>query len=310
MLSKVAEKVYWAARYLERIENTARLIGIYDKLLFDLPNDTSLSWYNLVEINSLQKMFNERYTVKDERNVVKFLLGDDTNASSMMTSLNLLRENIRTSRDVVPEDTWELTNELSLYIKDNIQVGISRKNRYEFLDNVIKGCQQIQGLLYGSMSHDAAWHFLRLGRNLERADMTTRILDAGIAGIVETWGDDNAINSHQLVLGNVLRSLNAMQSYRRTVRTPVHSREVVEFLLNDMLFPRSITHCLKAMEDSASRIPKSKKIVSLIESLCQEDYIADKPEKLGVALRDYLNERQIDLGNIHELIRKTWFSVT
>ena len=81
MLSKVAERVYWTARYLERIESTARLISIYDKLLFDLPRSVHLSWYNLITINSLDEAFTERYGVRDERNVVKFLIGDESNSS-------------------------------------------------------------------------------------------------------------------------------------------------------------------------------------------------------------------------------------
>jgi len=83
MLSKVAERIYWAARYLERVESTARLLSIYDKLLFDLPRQVNLGWYNLIVINSLEQDFNERYSVRDERNVVKFLLGDESNYSSV-----------------------------------------------------------------------------------------------------------------------------------------------------------------------------------------------------------------------------------
>ena len=78
MLSKVAERIYWSARYLERVESTARLLSIYDKLLFDMPRRVNLGWYNLIVINSLEDDYNSRYSVRDERNVVKFLLGDDT----------------------------------------------------------------------------------------------------------------------------------------------------------------------------------------------------------------------------------------
>src|SRR5690554_4031656 len=107
MLSKVAERLYWAARYLERVENTARLVSVYDKLLFDLPQDVNISWYSLVELNSATDLFHERYRIQDEHNVVKFTLADDTNPGSMLSALDLLRENIRTSRDVLPVESWE-----------------------------------------------------------------------------------------------------------------------------------------------------------------------------------------------------------
>lgn len=105
MLSKVAERVYWTARYLERAENTARLIQVYDNLLFDLPRNVDLSWYNLITLNSQQIDFEDRYKVHDERNVIKFLVGDESNPSSIVSSLALIRENVRTTRDVVPEET-------------------------------------------------------------------------------------------------------------------------------------------------------------------------------------------------------------
>ncbi len=184
MLSRVAERMYWAARYLERVENTARLVSVYDNLLFDLPRSVNIGWFNLVVINSGTELFHERYRVQDERNVVKFMLADDTNPSSMLSSLQMLRENIRTARDVLPAEAWELVNELQLYARKNIQQGINRSARHAFLNHVIEGCQGINGLFGSSMSRDAAWDFLRLGCNLERADMTTRLLDAGAAALL------------------------------------------------------------------------------------------------------------------------------
>ena len=262
MLSKVAERVYWTARYLERVESTARLITIYDQLLFDLPPGVKLSWYNLIIINSLEHDFNERYSVRDERNVVKFMLGDDSNPNSVVNSLKWMRENVRTTRDVVLEETWELVNELSLYVQNNLQSGINRSQRHNFLDNIIKGCQQILGLLYGNMPHDPAWDFLRIGRNLERADMTSRNLDAGLAEIIELEDDDLSINSRQIIWGNVLRSLNAQQSYRRHLRSAVVGTSVLPYLLEDLDFPRSIAHCFNAMENSCEQLPRSETVLA------------------------------------------------
>jgi uncharacterized alpha-E superfamily protein len=306
MLSKVAERVYWTARYLERVENTARLILVYDNLLFDLPRSVNFGWYNLILINSAQDAFAERYTNQDERNVVKFLLGDEGNYSSVVSSLRMIRENVRTTRDVIPEDTWELTNELSMFVDANLQQGINRSKRHIFLDGVIKGCQQILGLLYGTMPHDAAWDFLRLGRNLERADMITRILDAGSAAVL-ALSDENAINSRQIIWGNVLRSLGADQSYRRTTRSAVRGDDVVHYILEDNEFPRTIQHCLKAIHDSAGHLPHSKTVIKYINSLRENVFDEVDYEKLGDPLREYLNDLQMDLAGIHQIIADTWF---
>ena len=308
MLSKVAERVYWIARYMERVESTARLISIYDNLLFDLPRSVNIDWYNLIVINSLETEFDQRYSVKNERNVIKFLLGDSTNPASVFSSLKSVRENVRTTRDVVPEATWELTNELSMFVEENINQGINRRQRHEFLNHIIKGCQQILGMLYGSMPHDAPWQFLCLGRNLERADMTTRILDAGTTAYIVLSDDDGAINSRQIVLGNVLRSLCADQAYRRIMRSTIKPGPVLEFLLNNTDFPRSITFCHHSLLANSTKLPSSKKVIQKLSDI-QEDLKRNTQPytELNSELSQYLNQLQIYHGEIHQVICDTWF---
>jgi len=308
MLSKVAERIYWIARYMERVESTARLISIYDNLLFDLPRSVDIDWYNLIVINSLETEFDQRYSVKDERNVIKFLLGDATNPASVLSSLKSVRENVRTTRDVVLEATWELTNELSMFVEENINQGINRRQRHEFLDHIIKGCQQILGMLYGSMSHDAPWLFLCLGRNLERADMTTRILDAGTTAYIVLSDDDGAINSRQIVLGNVLRSLCADQAYRRIMRSTIKPGPVVEFLLNNSHFPRSITYCHHSLVANSTKLPSSKKVLHKLSDIQKDLKKNTQPyTELNGELSQNLNQLQIYHEEIHHVICDTWF---
>ncbi len=308
MLSKVAERVYWTARYIERVENTARLLGVYANLLLDLPKGVNLGWSNLVELNSAQHLFDERYKNRDERNVVKFILGDTKNPSSVVSSLFMLRENVRTTRDVVPAEAWELINELSLFVSDNLQQAVNRGQRHDFLKGLIKGCQQLNGLLYGTMNHDAAWDFLRLGRNLERADMTTRILDAGAATIMQTQGDEVAINTWQIIWGNVLRSVGADQSYRRTLRSAVRGSDVARYLLEDKDFPRTIAHCLIASADSAAKLPRSEPVSDCLNALLSRGFDGVDYQNLGAPFRDYLNNLQLELAAVHSAIANNWFN--
>ncbi|NVK42408.1 MAG: alpha-E domain-containing protein [Oceanospirillaceae bacterium] len=305
MLSRVAERIYWAARYLERAESTARLVSVYDSLLFDLPRSFNISWFNLIIINSGTELFHERYRVQDERNVVKFTLADDTNPSSMLSSLLMVRENIRTARDVLPAEAWELVNELRLFAKDNIQQGINRSGRHAFLEGIVEGCQGINGLLSGTMSRDPAWNFLRLGRNLERADMTTRLLDAGAAVLLSTdEGDSTSVD--QLVWGNVLRSASADMPYRRTMRTAVNGPDVANFLLNDQYFPRSVRYCLERIVSSASELPHTGKQHRPIK-LKLPQYTIEEDEHLGQNFRDHLNDVQLKLMDVHDCICGNWF---
>ncbi len=307
MLSRVAERIYWAARYLERVENTARLVSVYDNLLFDLPRSVNIGWFNLVIINSGTELFFERYKVQDERNVVKFTLADDTNPSSMLSSLTMLRENIRTARDVLPAEAWELVNELLLFARNNIQQGINRNGRHAFLNGIIESCQGINGLLLGTMSRDAAWHFMRLGCNLERADMSTRLLDAG-AAVLQLSEDNETANLSQIVWGNVLRSGSAYMAYRRTMRTAVNGTDVARFLLCDEHFPRSVSYCLDQISAATARLPTAGKRYPVIKPQLQK-YDIKEGCCLNADFRDYLNDQQLVLAETHNHISSNWFAI-
>ena len=307
MLSRVAERMYWSARYLERIHSTARLVSIYESLLFDLPRSVQLSWYNLIIINDLEEEFNLRYSNRTERNVVKFLLADEDNPTSLVNSIKFARENVRTTRDVVPEEAWELICELSIFVNENVEQGINRKSRYEFLENITKGCLQINGLIYSAMPHDAAWEFLHLGRSLERADMTSRHLEAGLTAILELADDEHAINSQQVIWGSVLRALNATQYYLRETRTPVKGEEVLPYLLNDIKFPKSVNHCLLSIISSCTKLPHSEGVVKKLTSIEKKLASEINYDDLGPALLDHITQLQILLHSIHSLISENWF---
>lgn len=307
MLSRVAERMYWFARYLERVASTARLVNIYQSLLFDLPPSVKLSWYNLIIINDQEEAFAHRYSMTSEQNVVRFLLGDADNTSSLLNSLKMVRENVRTTRDVVPEEAWEMICELSLFAQDHIQQGITRRSRHEFLEDVVKGCLQITGLLHSCMPDEESMDFFRIGTHLERADMTSRYLEAGLTAILELEDDDNAVNSQQIIWGSVLRSLNATQYYLRTTRTPVKGAEVMPYLLKDPYFPRSVTHSIRAMTNACENLPRSADVVKALKTIdtkLQQDNDFVNPDE---ALLEHLDQLQILLSGVHFIVSETWF---
>ncbi len=137
--------------------------------------------------------------------------------------------------------------------------------------------------------------------------MTTRNLDAGIATYLQIKDEDDAFNTKQIVWGNVLRSLNADQAYRRKKRSAVKADAILDYLINDAAFPRSITHCLDAMLDSCQKLPNSSELqekLIAIKQQAQNDY---DNELIGEPLRDFLNDLQIALSDIHKDISETWF---
>ncbi|GAB2188423.1 alpha-E domain-containing protein [Sessilibacter sp. MAH2] len=307
MLARVAERLYWAARYLERAENTSRLIGVYDNLLFDLPKDLlDISWFNLIELNSSAETFNRRYKVRSERNIVKFLVSDPDNPSSIAASVRAVRENLRTTRDVIPPAAWEQVNELFIYVNKHSRDGLLRARRHEFLTEIIERSQSLNGLLHGSLIRDEAWQFIKLGRNIERADMTTRILDAG-AAVLENTKVFETSNPAQVIWGNVLRSIDAYMSYRRAVKSTVRGSDVARFLLDEELLPRSVAYCSRQICQAATNLSQVSGRKSPVNTDKLPKYIIEKEGDLGADFRSYLNELQLAIAAIHVQICQTWF---
>lgn len=187
MLSRVAEGLYWMARYLERAENNARMIMAFNSLALDMPKETQLSWKGLVAVTGMGALFDQHHQKADERNCVKFLMADSYNPSSIASCIKAARENVRTTRDQVPTDAWEVINELYRYIQEHIDQGVGKRARYEFLNEIVGRCQMLNGLLAGCMSHDEGYDFIRVGRNLERADMATRQIEVGALQFLDGW---------------------------------------------------------------------------------------------------------------------------
>jgi len=310
MLSRVAERIYWTARYLQRVESTARLVNVYTNLLMDLPKDIDISWYNLITLNSAEEKYEERYKVRDECNVVKFTLADDdVNTNSMLASLAMVRENLRTTREVMPENAWELINELVSFTKKSINDGaLNRGKRHEFLTQITNQCQLIQGYVASTLSHDEVWDMWCIGRALERADMTTRILDAGANML---FAHDYREKSHVplVVWGNVLRSSGGDHSYRRHVAASVYGPKVVEFLIKDQFFPRSVGYCLSEIEKSVKKLPRGRKVMTAIEGLDLGHGLPSSFEQLDSDLSAYLNDVQVKIGHLHSIFAETWFSL-
>ena len=156
MLSRVAERIYWMARYLERAETTSRLARVNGNLLLDLPREAGLSWDVLVQITGGADRYRELHPSPSVDAAERFFVADRDNPSSVRSSLALARESVRTTRDIVPSEAWRSINELCLWVTQELDAETSHRRRYGIHSRVVERCQQISGLLADTMSHDAA----------------------------------------------------------------------------------------------------------------------------------------------------------
>src|SRR5690606_1028739 len=224
MLSRVAESIYWMARYLERAENTARMVMVNANLLLDLPKGAQPEWQPLVTITGATDQFEAKGRRYEERAVVMFLLGDRDYPGSVINSLRAARENARTIRDIMPREAWEQINELNIYARDHLDAGLSKRGRHLYLKRLILGVQTITGMFSGTMTKGQGYQFLVMGRSIERADMTTRIIDVRSADLLEDSPDLRPFRTIQWV--SVLKSLTAYQMYRQSRQARVTRSEV------------------------------------------------------------------------------------
>jgi uncharacterized alpha-E superfamily protein len=304
MLSKVAERMYWFGRYVERAENTARLISVNTNLALDLPRVKHI-WGSMIEITGCQEQFFKRFTRVDERNVVKFLLEDEP--VSIRSCVRHARENARTTREIMPTEAWEKINELYLYLRRNVNRGIRRDGRHRFLNDIIAHCNQLTGLLAGGMSADNAYNFIKIGRNLERADMTTRIVDAGCLHLLNP-DEPDIIEYDSILWMNVLQSLTAYQMYRQHVQDRVNGEDVVDFLIKNARFPRAVAHCTGEVNACCEQLPNSDAALRAISHVQRTINNSDVIALLNEGeLHDFIDELQLDLASIHEQLALTWF---
>jgi uncharacterized alpha-E superfamily protein len=307
MLSRVAENLYWMARYVERAENTARLINVNTNLLLDLPRKIRFGWEPLIEITGGESIFRELYEEPGERQVMRFFMGDERNPGSIVSSLRSARENARTVRDIIPREAWEQINDLYLNTKANAQGGISQNRRYDFLKSIILGTQQITGLLAGTMSHDFGYDFIRLGRNLERADMTTRIIDVRSADLLPER-DESLKPFDNIQWMSVLKSLTAYQMYRRQVQQPVRRPLVLHFLLQDRQFPRAFYHCLGEVEGCLLDLPRHDAPLRVVNRLQRMVTEASPHDLVQQELHEFIDNLQLGLAELHAVIRETYYA--
>jgi uncharacterized alpha-E superfamily protein len=310
MLARVVENVYWLSRYLERAENTARIIGVNTNLLLDLPGGIAPGWLPLVDISGNRAEFDALFGSKasrgEERDVVQFLIADKDNPGSICSSLHMARENARTLREILPTESWELLNQFFAEFSRDLSTGINKRTRFEFLKRIVVTLQTIAGMLDGTMNRNDAYTFMTLGRSLERSDMTSRIVDVRSAQLLPAETPElRPFDSVQWM--SVLKSLSGYQMYRLKMRTRVKRLDVLQFLLRDDQFPRSCRFCLRQIESSLTPLPRSEGVMEVLDAAA--NFIERAP--LGTldqpGLHELIDRIQLHVIDVHNMIAEIYF---
>jgi uncharacterized alpha-E superfamily protein len=310
MLSRTASSIYWMCRYLERADNVARFIAVNAHLILDMGFERKTAqWAPLVRASGDDEDFNERYDATDEKNVVCFLTFDRDNANSIVSCVQSARENARTVREVISTEMWETINQLHHLVQKH-----GRKRRIddlqEFFTEVRNASHLFTGHFENTMSHGEAWHFARMGKLIERADKTARMLDVKYFLLLPT-PDYFDSPYDEVEWGAVLKSVSGFEMYRKQFHR-ANNRDVARFLILDPYFPRSVRYCIRAASFSLQRITKMLKVevsaeeeFSILEAMLDG---ANIDAILKGGLHEYIDRFQFNLNVVDRSLYKSFFS--
>jgi len=275
--------------------------------MLDLPQRLSPGWQALVTITGNESTYAERAREYSEKSVVKFVVADEKNPGSMLSSIGRAREIARTVRDILPREVWEQINELYLYVGEHAQEAAAKRTRYAFLGKVTCGTQTLTGMFEGIFSEGDALSFLSLGRNIERADMTSRIVDVRAAAMLAGQRLAELRPFETVLWVSVLRSLSGYHMYRLKTRERIYGAGVVRFLLADEQFPRACVCCLRRAEEVLHRLPHSEPLLRRVGRMRRALHHT-RFETLGQAeLHEFIDRLQLSLARTNDELARIYF---
>lgn len=312
MLSRVADSIYWMSRYTERAENIARFIDVNLRLALDLPPGTVEQWEPLVLITADLPLYGQHYDVPNRTNVIEFLSFDDGNPNSIARCLAAARDNARSVREAISSEMWEQINRFYHLSRTAAFRSLVTSDPYTFFSRIRQESLLFAGVVDATMSHDEGWHFARLGRQLERADKTSRMLDVKYFLLLPAVSDVGT-PLDDLQWSALLRSASALEAFRKRYGG-ISPKRVAEFLILDRQFPRSIQHCLlsareslRVLSGSANGLfsnPAEQRLGRLAAGFAY----AGISEIIAGGLHQFLDNFQAELNEVGEAIHTTFFA--
>tara|TARA_Y100000996_G_C22552841_1_gene654389 strand:- start:490 stop:1377 length:888 start_codon:yes stop_codon:yes gene_type:complete len=294
MLSSIAEKTYWLSRYIERIENTSRLINVNSDLLLDIPHDESNDLKHLIQITGHLADFKKTNT---KENVFFFLIQDENNPSSIKFSIEMAKMNSRYLLTMLPKSAWEQFN--NLYSDFNSKDKPYSEDLYE----IIRNSQRFFAIISDGMQRNDVFNFIKLGRFIERADMLSRIIEDQILR-KETYVNKYYQN---LQWSSVLKSINGFESFKTLNKEDLKQEIVLKFMIMEKLFPRSLRYCINKLTEVEKYLPKSTQIKKDIKLLLK-DFSKDELYKNDKKMLKQLDNFQLGLIKLDKEISQKFFS--
>ena len=253
LLGRTANGLYWMNRYIERAENMARIVDTGLRLALTRTSSAADEWASVVYSAGVGTGFEAKYKTYDADNVSDFLLRDQTNASSVMASIDTARSNARMVRTALTRETWESINEAWMSLKRALTRPIDQRELPQLLDHIKRETAQIRGAFHGTMLRNEIYNFSKIGTLIERADNTARILDVKYYVLLPSvsWVG-SSLDNYQWE--SILRSVSAHRSYRWVYEAEYRPTNIADYLILDRRMPRSLAYCYAGITESLAHI--------------------------------------------------------
>ena len=310
MLSRVADSLYWINRYVERAENLSRFVEVSEAMALDCPPGSAEPWQPLIDASGDRELFDQLYPGGGPEQVVEFLVKAEDNPSSIVNCIALARENARQIRDVITTEMWEQINDLYWTLLESDSFW--HQPPQEQLREIRRGCQLFYGITDATLSRDLSWQFSRLGRVLERAEKTTRILDVKYFLLLPSPDEVGGVLD-ELQWISLLRTAGAYQMFRQSQQGVITPRAVAAFLLLDPSFPRSVRYCLERISETlkivrSNTVPGAPDELECLSGLTLARWSYTSIDTLvNSGLHESIDDLQSDFNRLHELIEQRYF---
>jgi uncharacterized alpha-E superfamily protein len=307
MLSRTADHLFWMARYIERAENTARMLDVnyQTSLLPQSADEAERGWRGVLGISELMPAFTARYDNFNAGHVMAFMVRDEDNPSSIVTCLRAARENARAVRGTLTTEVWETTNQTWLEFNRELRRGAFERDPSAFFEWVKFRSHLSRGVTVGTMLQDESQNFLRIGTFLERADNTARLLDVKFHALAgDYFGQTNGGSEQEVDFyhwSSLLRSVSGFEIYRKVYRNVIQPEKVAELLILRPNMPRSLAACMESLVTNLAYIAneQSGETLRCAGRLRAELQYGRIDEILATGLHAYLTQfldRVNDLG--------------
>ena len=309
MLSRVADHLYWMGRYAERAEHTARVLNVHTHLALEEGPEARKKRVRLVLV-ALRQAETEADSFQEAANGVTL---DGNNPSSLLSCLRACRENARQIRERIASEMWEQINKFYFFVKESAYSDAATDTPQDFYSKVKMESHLYAGIADATMNRGEDWHFARMGKLIERADKTSRIIDVKYFLLLPK-PEDVGTPFDNIQWAALLKSASALDMYRRKF-DHISPERVASFLILDRNFPRAILFCIMVAENSLHAITGSpmdsyqneaERRMGLLHS---ELVFASIDEIIDIGLHEYLDKFQTRLNRVDDAIKRSFFSM-